>query len=83
MSGSKKIVLPIDVRKQIKDELRKHGQVNILGIVTLKIKKKTIKGRELIDPDDHLKGFRITDMNKTVNEVTARVSHEFKQTLFK
>jgi hypothetical protein len=75
------VVLTKEQKEKLLHDLIKKGEATILGVVTLRMKKHKMKGREHIDPENPDKGFRVTDMNKTTNIITASVTKYFKRSV--
>lgn len=68
------LILTNEQRQFLIDSLQKHGKVRIKNVLDLKFTEE--KGKELIDPRNPSKGFRVTDMNSY--KVSSVVERRFK-----
>lgn len=66
-------------RSKLLNDLQNNGIASIENVVVLKLDTVKMKGRELIDPENPSKGFRITDRNKTYVRIDATVTKQFKR----
>ena len=73
------ITLSKEDKQKLIEALLKNGEASIGGLVVLKLGTITMKGMERVDPEDHSKGFRFTDINKTHTTIKAMVSTQFKR----
>ena len=73
------VFLTKEQKEILVNDLIKNGEVSIGGLITIKLKTVTMKGRERIDPYDISKGFRITDVNKKHTTIQSSVSMQFKK----
>lgn len=73
------IKLTKEQKEKLINDLATYGKASIHGVVDFKFSIREMKGREFIDENNPLKGFRITDVNVKSPIVSSIVTEHFKR----